>query len=528
MAEESDQKDIVAFLMQPGTHGLAPGEDVRHVETHASHVFLAGTRAYKLKKRVAFTFLDFSTCEKRKAACEQELALNRRTAPDIYLGLVPVRQMREGLRFGGEEGAVVDWLVAMKRFPGDGLLATLAEKGDLTLESVERLAADIAAFHRKAEVAQGCGGVAGIARIVKENMEDMDPVLGRVLDAEKARRATRLSEEWIGDHRDLLDERRAAGCVRHCHGDLHLGNVTMVEGRPVIFDCIEFNDRLARIDTLYDLAFLLMDLAFRAERDERLGFYANRVLNTYLDSLMRDEMAAACKGLALLPLFISMRAIVRAKVTAMQVKGEDDRKKHEFASAYLDFALRALEKVPPQLVAVGGLSGTGKSTVAKTLATWVGGPLGAVHLRTDIIRKRMFGAGPLDRLPGEAYTREAGARVYAEMADLARIALDAGMSVVLDAVFAREWERAEVAEIAAARGVPCTGLWLDAPAPVLEARVAAREKRGDDPSDAGVEVLRQQLAYDIGQMGWRVDAAGTPEEALRAAEAALASSRAFL
>lgn len=528
VTRESDQKDIVTFLLKPETHDLLPDEGVQHVETHASHIFLAGDRAYKLKKQVAFTFLDFSTCEKRKAACEKELSRNRRTAPEIYLGLVPVRVTSNGLRLDGEDGEVVDWLVEMKRFESNGLLATLAEKGELALHIVELLATDIADFHQKAEIAQDFGGAEGIARIVRENWQDMQPSLGGVLDREKAVIATRLSEVEIARHQALLEERRLTGHVRHCHGDLHLGNVTMVDDRPVIFDCIEFSERLARIDTLYDLAFLLMDLAFRAGKDERLRGYANRALNTYLDRFTHDETEPACKSLALLPLFMSMRAVVRAKVTAMQVKEGDDAKV-ALARAYLDFALQQLKKERPKLIAVGGLSGTGKSTIAKELAIRVEGAAGAVHLRTDIIRKRMFGAGPLDRLPEAVYTPEAGARVYAEMLRLAGIALDAGMSVVLDAVFAREGERDEAAEIAAKRSLSFTGLWLEAPAAVLEARVAAREKRGDDPSDAGVEVLRRQLSYDLGRMTWaRMDASGAPKEVLTLAEAALASSRPFL
>lgn len=528
VTRENGQKDIVAFLLRPETHGLPSGETVQHVETHASHVFLAGERAYKLKKQVAFTFLDFSTCEKRRAACERECSLNRRTAPEIYLGLVPLRATPSGLRLGGDEGEVVDWIVEMKRFESNGLLATLAEKGELSIRTVERLATDIAAFHRKAEVTQEFGGAEGIQRIVRENWQDLQPLLGGVLDPEKAALATRLSEAEIARHQALLEERRLTGHVRHCHGDLHLGNVTMVDDRPVIFDCIEFSDRLARIDTLYDLAFLLMDLAFRAEKDTRLRGLANRALNTYLDSLAHEEMEPACRSLALLPLFMSMRAVVRAKVTAMQAKEGDDAKS-ALARAYLDFALRLLERAPPRLVAVGGFSGTGKSTIAKELAGRIGGAVGAVHLRTDIIRKRMFDVGPLDRLPEEAYRPEAGARVYREMLHLAGTVLDAGMSTVLDAVFARERERNDAAEVAAERNLPFTGLWLEAPAALLEARVAARETRGDDPSDAGVDVLRRQLSYDLGHMRWgRLNASGTPEEVLALAEAALASSRTFL
>ncbi|MEP2830114.1 AAA family ATPase [Parvibaculum sp.] len=523
MTDRSENEALLGFLESGDAHGLGANETVTHIETHASHVFLAGARAYKMKKPVKFTFLDFSTLEKRKAACEHEVELNRRTAPDIYLGVTPVRRRGGDFVIGGDEGEAVEYLVEMKRFGGEGLLATLAEKGALDLSAVTELAVNVAAFHGKAEVTPDFGGAAGTASIVAGSAEDMKPVAGTVLDAEKVRRVTALSEALIERHAALLDERRKAGYVRHCHGDLHLGNVTMVEGHPVIFDCIEFDDRLARIDVLYDLAFLLMDLAFRAGRDARLAGFAARALNTWLDSLREEDIGPAIRGLALLPLFVSMRAVVRAKVTAVQVNGEGDEKKRdnekrEKARAYLDFALKALEETQPLLVAIGGLSGTGKSTVAKEIVTRIGGPLGAVHLRSDIIRKRMFGAGPLDRLPDGAYAPGVGNRVYEEMHTLARKALEAGRSVVTDAVFAREEERLAVAELTSGTDARFRGLWLEAPAEVLEERVAAREREGRDPSDAGIEVLRKQLAYDPGKMTWaRVDASGTPGEVLEEA-----------
>lgn len=519
MTGDEEQQNIVAFLLLPEAYGLAADEKVGHIETHASHVFLAGDRAWKLKKRVKFTFLDFSTLERRKAACESEIELNRRTAPEIYLRVVPVRRRGGCFRLGGDEGEIADWLVEMRRFGNDGLLATKADRGELSIGMVEELARGIADFHRKAEVRRDFGGAENFLKIVEGSAEDMKPVLGTVLDAKRAARVTASSRALIETHHALLDRRRAEGLVRHCHGDLHLGNVTEIGGHPVIFDCIEFSDHIARIDMLYDLAFLLMDIAFRAESDRRLEGFANRALNVYFDHLTQDEIGRALEGLALLPLFAATRAVVRAKVTAVQAKDEGAR---QLANAYLEFAERMLEPASPRLVAIGGLSGTGKSTVAKGIAARIGAPLGALHLRSDIIRKRIFGVAPLDRLPNDAYAPGAGARVYGEMLRLAGAALAAGASVVLDAVFAREEERAMIGRLAAERRLPFAGLWLEAPADVLEARVAARERRGDDPSDAGVDVLRRQLSYNLGAMDWTcVDAAGTPDEVLKAALAPL-------
>lgn len=518
----NESEALLDFLSRPESYGLPAHEKITRIDTHASHVFLAGGRAFKMKKPVTFSFLDFSTLEKRREICKRELELNRRTAPDIYLAVTPVRKTARGFHIGNEEGEPVEWLVEMKRFGDESLLATEADKGALSLSLVEELAGDVARFHTRAEIRRETGGADNFAKIVAGNEGDMKESIGPVFDAEQAGRVTTASKRLIERHRALMDERRATGWVRHCHGDLHLGNVAEIDGKPVIFDCIEFNDHLARIDVLYDLAFLLMDLGFRAEADDRLAGYANRALNVYLDHVAQADIEPTARGLALLPLFMATRAVVRAKVTAVQVKGGKAAEHRDLARAYLGFAARIVEPVEPRLVAVGGLSGTGKSTLAKALAARLGGPAGAVHLRSDTIRKRLFGIRPLDRLPDEAYAPGAGARVYDEMVRLARISLETGTSVIVDAVFAKAAERAEIGSLAKEMGMPLEGLWLEAPADVLEARVAAREKAGRDPSDAGVEVVRKQLSYDLGALDWqRVDTSGTPKEAFGLAGTAL-------
>jgi hypothetical protein len=520
---EATDKALIEFLLKPESYGLPPETPVEHVETHISHVFLAGPRAFKLKKPVRFTFLDFSDVEKRRAACETEVALNRRTAPGIYLAVKPVRRTAAGgFRLDGGEGEIADWLVEMKRFAADGLLATKAARGTLDLSLVEALAADVARFHASAEIHREAGGAESFLKIVEDNLADMEPQVGPVFDRGTVSEVDRACRALVERHRMLLDARRDKGFVRHCHGDLHLGNVTEIDGQPVIFDCIEFNDSIARIDMLYDLAFLLMDLSFRARADARLARHANRALNVYLDHVSGPDIAPALEGLALLPLFAATRAVIRAKVTAAQAKKGEAEEKRQRARAYLDFAVELLKPVPPRLVAMGGLSGTGKSTVAKALAPVLGGATGAVHLRTDIIRKRIFAVAPFERLPEAAYAPGVGARVYEETLRLAGLALEAGQSVIVDAVFARPGERAAAERLAANLAVLFTGLWLEAPADVLEARVAAREREGRDPSDAGVAVLKKQLTYDLGEMTWRkVGASGTPEETLKYALSAI-------
>lgn len=516
MTSELDTQETVGFLSQPRSYGLDAEEAVEHIETHANHIFLAGDFAWKMKKPIRFSFLDFSTSQKRREACESELALNRRTAPELYVGLAAVTKGDGG--FGlvpVEPGApapqdAVDWLVKMKRFDNDGLLARQEDEGRLKTALVEDLAARVATFHAGAEVMRDFGGADAFAKIVADNAHDMLEKAGGTFSNEEAERTKAQCDELIERHGRLMDNRRDTGWVRRCHGDLHLGNVVEIDGKPVIFDCIEFNENIACIDVLYDLAFLLMDLSFR---EGETAFLANRALNAYFDHTVEADIDDMIAGLPLLPLFVAVRAVVRAKVTAMQVEQGGDPKLKERARAFFDFAMTSFDPGEPRLVAIGGLSGTGKSTVAKELAPGLGRPAGALHLRTDIIRKRLFNVGPLERLPQEAYAPEVGARVYAEMFRLARHALEAGISVVTDAVFAQEEERTRAAGLAREMGVPFAGIWLEADPAVLEARVLARSKKANDASDADVAVLHRQLNYDVGTMDWhRLDAAGTPDE----------------
>ena len=523
MTSDNDSAALIDFLLRPESFGLDAGEEVEHIETHANHVFLAGGFAWKLKKPISFSFLDFSTPKKRREACEAELRLNRRTAPEIYLGLAAVIEGKGTFELvpvepgAAEPTGAVDWLVKMKRFDNDGLLAREEDEGRLKTELVEELAARVARFHGDAEVTPGFGGAAAFAKIVADNAHDMLEKAPGSFTREEADEVKSRCDALVAQHRKLMDTRREAGWVRRCHGDLHLGNVVEIDGEPVIFDCIEFNEDIACIDVLYDLAFLLMDLAFRGGE---VPFLANRAFNTYLDHACEADIDDMIGGLPLLPLFVAVRAVVRSKVTAMRFEQGGDARLKEKARAFLDFAMKNFEPGKPRLIAIGGLSGTGKSTVAKQLAPRLGWPAGALHLRSDIVRKRLFNVGPLERLPEEAYAPEVGARVYAEMFRLAAHALEAGVSVVTDAVFAQRQERERAATLARRMGVPFSGFWLEADPELLEARVMERSRKANDPSDADIEVLRRQLAYDIGPLDWqRLDASGTPAGiAARAAE----------
>jgi len=295
--------------------------------------------------------------------------------------------------------------------------------------------------------------------------------------------------------------------VRRIHGDLHLGNIVLLEGSPVLFDAIEFSPLIASGDVLYDLAFLLMDLVER-----ELAAAANTVLDRYLLATRRLEDLDA---LAVLPFFLSMRAAIRAKVTAARLQrpaSEDAAAIARMARKYFDLARRSIAPAPALLVAVGGLSGTGKSGLARALAPELGAAPGAVVLRSDVERKALFGKDEHERLPETAYAPDVTARVYATIADKTRRALVAGHSAILDAVFAKPQERVLMDQSAQALGVPFRGLFLEAD---LATRIARVGSRGRDASDADAAVARAQEGYDIGTLGWRrVDANGSPEETL--------------
>lgn len=503
------QTEAIAFLDDPASHG---GRAVSRIDTHAAIVFLAGERAYKLKRAVRFPYLDFSTPALRRTACEAEVALNRRTAADLYLGVEPLVRRADGRLAIGGTGAPVDWLVVMRRFDGAGLFDRMAEDGRLTPALMRRLADRIAAFQADAAVRTG-SGAARMRAVVEENLSELAAAPELFDPAAVARLATR-SRAALERCAEMLDRRSGDGHVRHGHGDLHLRNIVLLDGEPTLFDALEFDEDLAVVDVLYDLAFLLMDLEHRSLRP--LG---NALLNRWL------EATGDLAGLALLPLFISARAAIRAKVAVAAAAAQADPAAaatvRNEGRAYLDLALRALDPPAALLVAVGGLSGTGKSTLARGLAPQLGPMPGAVVLRSDTLRKRRHGVAEEVRLPATAYTPEETAAVYAALHEGCAAVLAAGQAAVADAVYAREDERQAVAAVAGAAGVPFTGFWLSAPAAVRAARVASR---APDASDADAEVVRRQEAYDIGALSWcRLDAAHPSAELLADAQKDVAS-----
>jgi uncharacterized protein len=510
-----DQSEVIAFLGSPAAYSFRP-RLVDRIETHGAIVFLAGSDAYKIKRAVRFAYMDFSTLDRRHNAVTREIAINRRFAPDIYLGALPITRERDGsLQIDGD-GPPVEWAVHMRRFEQNALLSSIVSNHGLTAQIAVKLADRIHATHDRVPV-------------IKQ--ADADARVGATISSVASQLARMDSAAFVGKHtafaesaalqldrcRDCLRRRGQRGFVRHCHGDLHLNNIVLWQGMPTPFDTLEFDDDLATIDTLYDLAFLLMDLEHRKERA-----LANSVFNRYL---WRAAAGLEIEGLVALPLFLGLRAGVRAMVCAQRADQQPAGNRGseiESARAYLSDSLNYLSPRPPRLIAVGGLSGTGKSTLAAALAPRLDPAPGALHIRTDLERKTLLEADEMQRLPEAAYAVDITEHVYDRVYEKARVTLLAGHSVIVDAVFSKRDERAAIEAVARAAGAPFDGVWLTAPRQTLLERVAART---NDPSDATVDVVKRQLQSDLGDIKWhRIDAGGSREATYCSAAATLIGS----
>lgn len=492
------------LLANPQAYASSP-ESVALIETHCARVFLAGNEALKVKKRVRLPFLDFTTLEARRAACSREMELNRRYAPGIYLGLTPITREKNGELAIAGDGEVVDWAVRMRRFDQDHLLAHVARQGPLAPALSRSIAAMVVRYHRACPII-AVSDAGGMRAVVRGLVDELDTAK-ELVSADVAAAFRERAEAALDRIAALLGQRAASGAVRRCHGDLHLGNIVLDHGQPVAFDALEFNEALATIDVLYDLAFLLMDLEQHGDRPA-----ANVVLNDYC---LAAPVGHEIEGLGCLSLFLACRVAVRTVVAierARQMAGSSANREAPSVARLMESANRYLDPPKPALTAVGGLSGTGKSTLAASLAPYLGAAPGAIHLRSDVERKRLFGVAETSRLGAAQYGGEVTEQVYRLLYDKAERVLASGHSVIVDAVFAAREERMAIAAVAERAGCAFLGLWLEAPAADLIARVEAR--RGD-ASDADAAVVRSQLGSDLGEMTWqRIDAAGTPAAVL--------------
>jgi aminoglycoside phosphotransferase family enzyme/predicted kinase len=480
---------LVEALQSPDCYPH-PVDRVELLETHISWVLLAGDYAYKLKKPVDLGFVDFRSPEARRFYCREEIRLNRRTAPTLYLDVVPIAGRAHAPRVGGK-GPVLEHAVRMRRFDQEALLDHIARQGWLSAAHIDALARSIARFHARLAGLPGKPGLGSSGRILAEalrNFAQMEALgLPRVLAEPLAPLRT-----WTAVEGQALagwfDARERSGFVRECHGDLHLGNIALIDGAPVAFDGIEFNPGLRWIDMANDIAFTAMDLHAHA-----LPALAHRLLNAWL------ETTGDYGALPGLRFYLVYRAMVRAKIAAIRasepgIAPVDRERSLENCASFLRLATQLTRRAQPALLLMHGLSGSGKTTLAQTLLE----ALGAVRLRSDVERKRLHGLSPLDRAqaePGQGlYGPEPNRRTYERLAELAASVLDAGFPVIVDAAFLRAAERATFAALASTRRAPFAIVACVAPEAVLGERLAQRARTGADASDAGLAVLHAQIA----------------------------------
>ena len=474
-------------LMNPAAYPH-PVREVRHLATHISDVFLTGPFAYKIKKPVDLKFLDFSTLEKRRFYCEREVVLNRRLAPEIYVGVVPITRDGEDFRVEGE-GEPVEYAVKMVQFGQDGLLDAMAERGGLTRAPILELASQVARFHRSIDRADDAFGTTDvIGENVLRNFEQTAKFQGIVVSPERFSRLKKYSEDFLTRKASLFHERVKRGAIRICHGDLHLQNICLDRGRLIVFDCIEFNEALNHIDVVNEIAFLLMDLDHRG-----LAGLGNRFLNSYLEQTQDYE------GLSVLDFYLVYRACVRAKVACFLLDDPEITEAEKAAagaraSAYFELAEGYLADRRPGLILMAGVSGSGKSTVASDVAENSAG----VMIRSDAVRKSLAGSGREARGPTDyargLYAPEMTERTYDGLLERAGFVIASGRWALLDATYARKPHRRTAKSWAEKMAVPFAILHCTAPLSVLEARLARRTAESKDISDADVGIMRRQLS----------------------------------
>ncbi len=486
-----NQAVLIAALVNPACYPHSV-ESVQHLETHISHILLAGDYAYKIKKPLNLGFLDFTSLERRRRYCLDEVRLNRRLAPQLYLDCIPIGGSVENPRLGGEPATALEYAIKMRRFSQTALLDRCLAEGRLQPRHIDALARQLAAFHgaiARADPGQSWGAPAQVQQPAQDNFDTLRQLLEHPADLE----LLQYLEQWtLAAYRRLqgtLEDRKANGFIRECHGDLHLGNILLEEEQILIFDCIEFNDEFRWIDVMSDLGFLLMDL-----RQRGADGLAWRLLDGYL------EASGDYGGLRVLPYYKVYRALVRAKIAAIRRRQPDLSVAQRAAvasdcRAYLELAATFTRPSPPFLLIAHGVSGSGKSYLTAQLAE----APGAIRIRSDVERKRLFGLDALENshsgLEQGLYTADASRRTYERLYTLAEQILTAGYPVLVDATFLEAERRRTFRALAAAWGVPFILLACEADPGTLRGRVAQRRTRGDDAAEADVVVLERQLRH---------------------------------
>jgi aminoglycoside phosphotransferase family enzyme/predicted kinase len=475
----------IASLLTPAVYNH-PVESLELIETHISWVILTGDFVYKIKKPVNFGFLDFSTLEKRQNFCEQELALNRRLAPDIYLDVVSISGTPDKPVINGG-GDAFEYAVKMAQFPQSAQLDHMLAAGQLKIEHMNAIAGMVADFHQAVEVADEAmdyGNSEAVYQPVEENFRQIAEHLDTAPYADTLGMLRSWSQSAFIKLKPVFEQRKGDGFVRECHGDMHLRNLVWLDGKPLAFDCIEFNPQLRWIDVISEVAFLVMDL-----QDRQQPQLANRFLNSYI------EATGDYAGLLVLPYYLCYRAMVRAKVDVLRLQQknitveEQVQAVAEFES-YLELAMVYTRPLSPKLIIMRGLSASGKSTVSQQLLD----VMGLIRIRSDVERKRLFNIPLSDSASSEIdagiYSAQASQQTYAKLLELASQVIRAGYSVIIDAAFLKHEQRKPFQELADHLSVSCIILEVTAPAEVLRQRIVQRK---NDVSDADLDVLEHQL-----------------------------------
>jgi uncharacterized protein len=474
---------LIGQMLSPEFYPHPVTEPIELMQTHASYVLLTGNFAYKLKKPVNFGFLDYSTVEKRQHFCTEEIRLNQRGAKELYLEVLPIAKRGDNYAFGNA-GEVVDYAVKMVQFPQAALLSNMFEAGTIGNPDIEEMGQVVAEFHANAQTSEYISSFGTASRIresIDNNYNQTAKYIDRAQTQAQYTETKAYTDRFSIEHAELFQERVNSGFIHECHGDLHLRNICRWHDKILLFDCIEFNEPFRFVDTMYDVAFTVMDLEARGRKD-----LANRFLNTYA------EQSGDWAGLQVLPFYLSRQAYVRAKVTSFLLDdaGISDADKEvaaKTAGAYYHQAWAYTQPRQGKLIMLAGLSGSGKSTLGKHIAQ----KIGAIQLRSDAVRKHLGGIALLEKGDASLYTPEMTARTYDRVLELGSKLAAQGFTVILDAKYDRVSLRATVINLAQARSIPLRMLHCTAPEQVLRARL---QQRTGDIADATVDLLGSQQA----------------------------------
>lgn len=469
---------LIAALQNPALFPH-PVEQFQVIETHISWVLLTGPYVYKIKKPMNFGFLDFTTLSAREHFCQQELKLNQRLTEDLYLEVLPITGTAEAPQLGGT-GEAIEYALKIRQFPQDGLLSTLQAKGELTTAHIDEMARQIAEFHQatpRVSSDNPLGSPENAMAPVTQNFEQILPFLSEKADLVQLHALEAWAKTSYERLKPLMSQRKADGFIRECHGDIHLGNITLIDGKVVIFDCIEFNEPFRMTDVYADISFLAMDL-----EDRGLKSLSRRLISQYL------AHTGDYAGLELLNFYKAYRALVRAKVALFSLSADADHvQRATTLRQYRNYAnlAESYSAIPSNFLAIThGVSAVGKSHVAMRLVE----ALGAIRLRSDVERKRLFSQND------DLYSADTSAATYKRLNELAELVLHAGFPVVIDATYLKLDQRQASAQIAEATGTPFLILDCAAPKAVIQGWLAQRQAQNDDPSDATMEIIEAQLA----------------------------------